>query len=137
MTVLSAECSALGVVEVVGRSGLGEGARLREGSAGAAHGWAAIRFPWPWRVFGMRAALPSTRELPSARRPGGSPRPLSSYQPRPNTLWSRHIRARASRSDAVQVPLRKLRAHLHWSKGTCTAALRIALMEQAKKLSQN
>src|SRR6476661_10339598 len=64
MTVLSAECSALGVVEVVGRSGLGEGARLREGSAGAAHGWAAIRFPWPWRVFGMRAALPSTGELP-------------------------------------------------------------------------
>src|SRR5207342_389596 len=75
-----------GVVEVVGRSGIGEAARLREGSAGAAHGWAAIRFPWPWRVFGMRAALPSTGELPPFRRPGGSPRPLSSYQPHPNTL---------------------------------------------------
>ena len=60
-----------GVVEVVGRSGIGEAARLREGSAGAAHGWAAIRFPWPGMVFGMRAALPSTGELPPARRPGG------------------------------------------------------------------
>jgi len=45
--------SALGVVEDAGRSGLGEAARLREGSAGAAHGWAAIRFPWPGMVFGM------------------------------------------------------------------------------------
>src|SRR4249919_168269 len=49
--------------EDAGRSGIGEAARLREGSAGAAHGWAAIRFPWPWRVFGMRIALPSTGEL--------------------------------------------------------------------------
>src|SRR4249919_3966122 len=57
--------------EDAGRSGLGEAARLREGSAGAAHGWAAIRFPWPWMDFGMRIALPSTGELPPARRPGG------------------------------------------------------------------
>src|SRR5207342_3104476 len=77
----SAPLSALGVVEDVGRSGLGEAARLREGSAGAAHGWAAIRFPWPWMVFGMRAALPSTGEVPPTRRPGGSPTPLRSYQP--------------------------------------------------------
>src|SRR6185369_16006989 len=77
----STKRSALGVVEDAGRSGLGEAARLREGSAGAAHGWAAIRFPWPWRVFGMRIALPSTGELPPARRPGGWPGPLSSYQP--------------------------------------------------------
>src|SRR6476619_7919927 len=115
--------------EDAGRSGLGEAARLREGSAGAAHGWAAIRFPWPWRVFGMRAALPSTGELPPTRRPGGSPRPLSSYQPHPNTLGSRHIRSPASRSDAVQVPLRKVGAQLRWSKGTCSAALRIAALE--------
>ena len=67
----SQSCSALAVAEAVGRSGIGEAARLREGSAGAAHGWAAIRFPWPWMVFGMRAALPSTGELPPARRPGG------------------------------------------------------------------
>jgi len=62
--------------EDTARSGLGEAARLREGSAGAAHGWAAIRFPWPRMVFGMRIALPSTGELPPARRPGGSPSPL-------------------------------------------------------------
>jgi len=67
----SAERSALGVAEAVARSGLGEAARLREGSAGAAHGWAAIRFPWPGMVFGMRIALPSTGELPPSRRPGG------------------------------------------------------------------
>ena len=67
----SARLSAFGVAEAVGRAGIGEAARLREGSAGAAHGWAAIRFPWPGRVFGMRAALPSTGELPPARRPGG------------------------------------------------------------------
>ena len=115
-----------GVAEAVGRAGIGEAARLREGSAGAAHGWAAIRFPWPWRVFGMRSALPSTGELPPTRRPGGSPGPLRSYQPQPHTLWSRHTRSRASRSDAVQVPLRKVGAQLRWSKGTCSAALRLA-----------
>src|SRR4249919_4017729 len=64
-------CFALGVAEDAGRSGIGEAARLREGSAGAAHGWAAIRFPWPRMVFGMRIALPSTGELPPTRRPGG------------------------------------------------------------------
>src|SRR6478735_7984211 len=69
MTVRGVRFSAFGVVEAVGRSGLGEAARLREGSAGAAHGWAAIRFPWPWPVFGMRSALPSTGELPPTRRP--------------------------------------------------------------------
>ena len=68
---LRASCFALGVAEAVGRADIGEAARLREGSAGAAHGWAAIRFPWPGMVFGMRAALPSTGELPPARRPGG------------------------------------------------------------------
>src|SRR5207342_2078169 len=62
---------SLGLAEDAGRSGIGEAARLREGSARAAHGWAAIRFPWPWRVFGMRIALPSTGELPPTRRPGG------------------------------------------------------------------
>src|SRR4249919_2401914 len=130
-----AVCPALGVVEDAGRSGLGEAARLREGSAGAAHGWAAIRFPWPGMVFGMRAALPSTGELPPARRPGGSPKPLRSYQPHPNTLWSRPIKSRASRSAAVQVPLRKVGAKLRWSKGTCTAALRIARTEPGSLLS--
>ena len=50
--------------------------------------------------------------------------------PRPNaTLWSRAIGSLAIRSDAVQVPLRKVGAKLRWSKGTCTAALRIARME--------
>src|SRR4249919_2516304 len=122
-------CSALCVAEDAGRSGIGEAARLREGSAGAAQGGAAIRFPWPWRVFGMRSALPSTGELPPPRSPGGSPRPLSSYQLHPNTLGSRHIRSRAIRSDAVQVPLRKVGAQLRWSKGTCSAALRIAALE--------
>ena len=77
----------------------------------------------------MRIALPSTGELPPLRRPGGSPKPLSSYQPHPHSLWSRRIRSLAIRSDAVQVPLRKVGAQLRWSKGTCTAALRIALME--------
>src|SRR6476469_3589224 len=49
--------------------------------------------------------------------------------PHPNTLWSRAIRSPASRSDAVQVPLRKVGAQLRWSKGTCSAALRIAVLE--------
>src|SRR6478735_474216 len=62
---------SLGLAEDAGRSGIGEAARLREGSARAAHGWAAIRFPWPGMVFGMRIALPSTGELPPTRRPGG------------------------------------------------------------------
>src|SRR6476469_4344493 len=52
--------------------------------------------------------------------------PLRSYQPLPNTLWSRPIKSRASRSDAVQVPWRKVGAQLRWSQGTCTASLRIA-----------
>src|SRR4249919_3808978 len=120
---------ALGVAGAVGRSGLGEAARLREGSAGAAQGWAAIRFPWPWRVFGMRIALPSTDELPPARRPGGSPGPLSSYQPQPNTLWSRPTRSRASRSDALYFPWRKVGAQLRWSQGKCSASLRLAVLE--------
>src|SRR5207342_3805502 len=72
-------CPLLHPTEDTARSGLGEATRLREGSAGAAHGWAAIRFPWPWMVFGMRIALPSTGELPPTRRPGGSPKPLRSY----------------------------------------------------------
>src|SRR6185369_7661599 len=56
-------------------------------------------------------------------------RPLRSYQPHPNTLWSRPIRSRASRSDALYFPWRKVGAQLRWSQGKCSAALRLAGME--------
>src|SRR4249919_4229444 len=69
---------------------------------------------------------------PKARRFAQTPQPLPTP---PNTLWSRHIKSRASRSDALQVPLRKVGAQLRWSKGTCSAALRVAVLEpQAPKM---
>src|SRR6478609_7097077 len=70
---------------------------------------------------------------PKARRLA---RTSQSYQPHPNSLWSRAIRSPASRSDAVQVPLRKVGAKLRWSKGTCTAALRIAVLVPRKQLHE-
>src|SRR5207342_1593424 len=63
---------------------------------------------------------------PEARRLAQTSQSLPTQ---PNTLGSRPIRSPASRSDAVQVPLRKVGAQLRWSKGTCTASLRIAQTE--------